>query len=194
MRLLVLIVCGWLTAGVAVAQTTPPAEELTPMALEAGTWDAKVTFPGATPEADPTHATGVQENMLRSDGFWIVNLFHVEGTPYAGSGMWGWDAATKRYVGVWGDNNEHRLRQDIGYWSPDTRTMTWRTDRVLPDGRVLPVKMVSVYNGDQRTFDIYAVGTRTGTETLMVHMDFTRRPEAPEPVQGTGSPAPPTAH
>lgn len=164
-----------LIAGAVAAQTPPPAPELLPMALEAGVWDAEVTFPASTPGGEPTKAHAVQDNTLRSNGGWIINEFHVEGTPYSGSGFWGWDAATRRYVGVWGDTNEHRMRQDIGYWNADTRTMIWHTDMVRPDGMVTPMKMVSKYDGDRRTFDIFAVGYKTGTETLLVHMDFTRR-------------------
>lgn len=47
---------------------------------------------------------------------------------------------------------------------------------------VTPMKMMSVYKGDERTFDINAVGYRTGVETLLVRRDFRRRPA------GTGAP------
>lgn len=174
-------VIATLAAGPACAQTAPaaPTPELEPMALEAGLWDAVVTFPPATPGAEPTTMKAVQDNALRSNGSWVVNLFDIEGGTYSGSGFWGWDAATRRYVGVWGDSNEHRMRQDIGYWNAATRTMVWRSDRVRPDGMVTPMKMVSTYSGDRRTFDIFSVGHKTGAETLIVHMDFTRRPVAP---------------
>lgn len=173
-----------ISAPAAAAPQVPPAgaqagAELEPMKLEAGVWDAVVTFPASTPDGQPTTAHGVQDNTLRSNGSWLINEFHIEGMPYEGSGMWGWDAATRRYVGVWGDSNEHRMRQDIGYWNADTRTMIWHTDLVRPDGMVTPMKMISRYDGDRRTFDIFAVGYKTGAETLLVHMDFTRRAAPP---------------
>lgn len=184
MRIASLAVSLFLILAPAAAAQTPPAgsppgTELEPMKLEAGVWDAVVTFPASTPGGEPTTARGVQDNTLRSNGNWLINEFHIEGMPYSGTGFWGWDSATRRYVGVWGDTNEHRMRQDIGYWNADTRTMIWHADLVRQDGMVTPMKMVSKYDGDRRTFDIFAVGYKTGTETLLVHMDFTRRAVAP---------------
>src|SRR6476661_3530503 len=164
-----------LSAGVVQAQVPAnPGDEMIPMRLEAGIWDATITFPNA-PEGQPRTGTGVQDNTLRSNGNWLINEFHIEGMPYSGTGLWGWDSATKRYVGVWGDTNEHRMRQDIGFWNAETQTMVWHADLVRADGMVTPMKMVSKYDGDKRTFDIFAVGYKTGAETLLVHMDFTRR-------------------
>lgn len=165
-------------AGARAQVPATPGDELIPMRLEAGVWDATVTFPAATPGGEPRVATGVQDNTLRSNGNWLINEFHLEGMPYSGTGLWGWDSASRRYVGVWGDSNEHRLRKDIGFWNADTRTMVWHADLVRPDGMVTPMKMVSVYKGDERTFDIFAVGYKTGAETLLVHMDIRRRPAA----------------
>lgn len=171
------IAVGLALASAAHAQAPAnPGDELIPMKLEAGVWDATIRFPGATPDAPPTIATGVQDNTLRSNGNWLINEFQIEGMPYSGTGLWGWDAATKRYVGVWGDTNEHRMRNDIGFWNSETQTMVWHADLVRADGMVTPMKMVSVYKGDERTFDIYAIGYKTGAETLLVHMDFKRRP------------------
>jgi len=174
---------GLTTFFAAVALTTAafaqvpanPGDELIPMRLEAGVWDATITFPNA-PEGQPKTGVGVQDNTLRSNGNWLINEFHIEGLGYSGTGLWGWDAATKRYVGVWGDSNEHRMRQDIGFWNADTQTMVWHADLVRRDGMVTPMKLVSVYKGEDRTFDIYQIGYKTGAETHLVHMDFRRRP------------------
>lgn len=133
-----------------------PGDELAPMRLEA-VCGAVITFPLA-PEEQPRTATGVQDNTLRSNGAWLINEFQIEGMPYSGTGFWGWDAATKRYAG-WGDTNEHRMRRDIGYWNPETQTMIWHSDMVRQDGLVTPLKLVSVYNDDERTLDIYQVGS-----------------------------------
>jgi hypothetical protein len=165
-------------AGAALA--ADPKPELEPLALEAGVWDAQITFPSGKDDVPPTLAKGVQVNRLRSDGMWMLNEFHVEGTPYEGTGTWGWDAATKRYIGVWVDNNAHRMRQDVGYWDAKTKTMHWRNDMVGPDGTVLPMRMTEVFMGDKRTFEIAQVGPRTGKEVILVRMEFTRRPEAKE--------------
>ncbi len=160
----------------AQALAAPPAPAFDPaevVAMEAGTWDAAITFPASQPGAAPSPARGVQVNEARSGGMWMLNCFSVEGTSYEGTGVWGYDRTTRRVPGIWGDNNDAQVRMDDGRWDPATRTITWTADMVQPDGRHVRLIATSTFNGDTRIYRSSAL-TRAG-EVPLVEIVFTRR-------------------
>lgn len=165
------------------AQTAPAAvpafDGRAIVAMEAGTWDAAITFPAREAGAAPTTARGVQVNEARSGGMWMLNRFSVEGTPYEGTGVWGYDRTTGRFSGIWADNNDAQIRMDDGRWDAATNTITWTADMAQPDGRHLRLLTTSTFNGDTRTFRSVAL-TRAG-EVPLVEIVFTRRPEPAQP-------------
>ncbi len=160
----------------ATAQEAPkPDPALAVLALEAGTWDADITFPSREPGKPDGKAKGVQVNTLRSNGMWMLNQFSVEGTPYEGTGLWGYDPKTGKYRGIWADNNEHRIRVDEGTWDPGTQTMTWTAEMVQADGSVAPLRFTEAFKGDVRTFHMVAIGPKSGKEFPLLDITFTRR-------------------
>lgn len=161
----------------APAATTPAAPAFDPrtvMAMEAGTWDAAITFPSQEEGVPARTARGVQVNELRSGGMWMLNRFSVDGTPYEGTGVWGADRTTGRFSGIWADNNDAQIRMDDGRWDPATQTMTWSADMVQPDGRHMRLLTTETFRGNQRDFRVTAL-TRRG-EVPLVEIVFTRRP------------------
>jgi hypothetical protein len=166
-------------------QAATPAASAAPglavMAMEAGIWDADITFPSNEAGKPDRKARGVQVNELRSGGMWMLNRFSVEGTPYEGTGVWGFDRTTGRYSGIWTDNNDAQIRMDDGRWDDAASTMTWTADMAQPDGRHMRLLLTEEFRGETRNFRIVAL-TRKG-EVPLVSMIFTRRP-------GTGTTAP----
>ena len=167
--------------GAACAQAPAPSEPAAArpdpraiLAMEAGTWDAAITFPSQQEGVAAQTARGVQVNELRSGGMWMLNRFSVEGTPYEGTGIWGADRTTGRFSGVWTDNNDAQIRADDGRWDAETRTMTWTADMAQPDGRHVRLLITETFNGETRTFRTVAL-TRRG-EVPLVEILFTRRP------------------
>jgi hypothetical protein len=162
----------------AAPRPAPPAAvdpaKLKVMAMEAGTWDADITFPSNDPAKPDGKAKGIQVNELRSGGMWMLNRFSVDGTPYQGTGVWGFDRTTGRYTGMWTDNNDAQMRMDDGHWNEATQTMTWTADMVQPDGRYMRMILAEEFKGETRLFNIVAL-TRKG-EVPLVRMVFTRRP------------------
>jgi hypothetical protein len=144
------------------------------MAMEAGTWDADITFPSNEAGKPDRKARGVQVNELRSGGLWMLNRFSIDGMPYEGTGVWGYDRVTGRYSGVWTDNNDSQMRMDDGRWDEATKTMTWTADMAQPDGRHTRLLLTEEFRGETRNFRIVAL-TRKG-EVPLVSMIFTRRP------------------
>ena len=159
------------TSAPASAPAFDPREVL---ALEAGTWDAAITFPSQQDGVPAQTARGVQVNELRSGGMWMLNRFSVEGTPYEGTGVWGADRTTGRFSGIWTDNNDAQIRMDDGRWDPATRTMTWTANMVQPDGRYTRLLTTETFHVDRREFRVVAL-TRRG-EVPLVEIVFTRRP------------------
>ena len=159
----------------AAAQTAAAKPGLEVMAMEAGVWDADITFPSNDPAKPDTKAKGVQVNRLRSGGMWIINEFSVDGTPYEGTGVWGYDRSTGRYSGIWVDNNDQTIRLDDGRWDPATQTMIWSANTADPQGRYTRMLFTEKFEGNIRRFDMVAL-TRKG-EVPLVRMIFTKRAE-----------------
>lgn len=166
----------FLALGVAQGQSTERRKIVEPrdvIALEAGTWDALITIPPRTPGGMSTTATGVQVNELRSGGLWMLNRMSVNGGPYEGTGIWGFDQQTGRYSGSWVDNGTARIRMDDGHWNPDTNTMTWTSQFEWRDGRKVKMRATSTFSGRTRTYRSFAV--TQGGDVLLSTVMFTRR-------------------
>lgn len=160
----------------ALAQQAPEKpKELAVLALEEGVWDADITFPSHQEGVPDGKAKGVQVNRLRSDGNWMLNEFSVDGTPYQGTGVWGFDPATGEYIGIWTDNNDHRIRNDRGRWDAATNTMNWTAEMVQADGQVIPLKFTELFQGRTRVFHMDAIAPKSGKVIPLLHIIFTKR-------------------
>jgi Protein of unknown function (DUF1579) len=144
------------------------------IAMEAGTWDADITFPSNDASKPDQKAKGVQVNRLRSGGMWMLNEFAVDGTPYEGTGVWGYDRTTGRFSGIWTDNNDQQIRLDDGRWDSSTQTLTWTAKMVQPGGGWMVTVATEKFMGDKRSFEMAAL-SRKGAVPL-VRMIFTKRP------------------
>lgn len=156
-----------------------PAEVYAPIAMEAGTWDAEITFyekdkPSGT-------ATGVQVNTLLLNGHWITNDFTIPANgkfpAYQGHGVWGYDPVAKTYVDTWVDTNDGAVRTDYGYWQPDEKIMTWSSKQNDGKGHFVDYRIVEEFKGDTRIFTFTQLGIVTPNPHPLVRIVFTRRAE-----------------
>ena len=154
------------------------ADVYLPMKLEAGTWDADVTF--YTDGKPLGHDISVQVNELLGNGHWITNDFRIaaskEFPAYQGHGVWGYDTVAKTYVDTWVDTNDLSVRTDYGFWQADKQTMTWSSKQNDGKGHFVDYRMIEEFKGDKRTLAIYQLGLAKPIEHLLIKMDFTRRP------------------
>ena len=174
---------NWLIAAALIASTPLHAEEApaqlnaesakTILAMEEGTWDADISFPSNEPGKPDEKAKGVQVNRLRSGGMWIINEFSVVGTPYEGTGIWGFDWTKGRFSGIWVDNNDQQIRMDDGRWDEANKTMTWSANLAQPNGAWMRLLFTEKFEGPVRRFEMVAL-TRKG-EVPLVRMQFTKR-------------------
>jgi hypothetical protein len=141
--------------------------------MQAGTWDADITFPSNEAGKPDGKAKGVQVNRLRSAGMWIINEFQVDGTPYEGTGVWGFDRTKGRLSGIWVDNNDAQIRMDDGRWDEASKTITWSANLPQPNGAWMRLLFTEKFEGDVRRFDSVAL-TRKG-EVPTVRIVFRKR-------------------
>ena len=93
---------------------------------DVGEWDAAVdVFAGPA----PTSSKGKMTSRLTCGGLWLVSDYVADSTfsgpGFSGHGMWTWDPAKKKYVGVWADNMMTFVAPGEGSWDPSSRTMTF---------------------------------------------------------------------
>lgn len=168
--------------GIAAAADPPPTEEVyAPIAMEAGTWDAEITF---YKEGQPAGtATGVQVNTPLANGHWITNDFRIpaSGTmpPYQGHGVWGYDPVAKTYVNTWVDTNDQSVRTDYGYWHASERTMVWASKQNDGKGHFIDYRLVEEFRGGTRVFTAYQLGIVKPNPHPLLKIVFTRRADAP---------------
>lgn len=156
---------------------TPPSV-LDPLKAEEGVWDADVELYVGDPAKQPIRKAGVQTNRLMSGGHAMLNEMRYADGTYVGTGLWGWDAYHNRYSGTWIDSSTHLVRQDVGFYDPDSRTFRWEADTIQADGVTTRMRIVQVFKDDVRTFQIDVMDARTGAYRKLIFMTFTRRKPA----------------
>lgn len=164
----------------ATASGNPPEDVHAPLQMEAGTWDAEVTF--FTADTPSGHARGVQTNRLLANGHRIVNEFRIPAgdgrPPYEGIGVWGYDTVAKAYVGTWNDTNDLSVRIDHGYWHAAKRTMVWSSKVNDGAGHFVDYRITEEFRGDERVFTFYQLGIVEPDPHPLVKIVFTRRTAA----------------
>jgi hypothetical protein len=175
--LAMLICVPYCAAQAPVAAPAPEARYL-PMQMEAGVWDADITFFDAK-GAVTGKAAGVQTNALLRNGHWVTNEFKVPATDkfpaFEGHGVWGFDPVAKTYVDTWVDTNDGAVRTGYGYWSESDKTMTWSAKQPNGQGLFVDYRYVVKFDGDVRTLTFYQIALKTTTAYKLAEMVFRKR-------------------
>ena len=93
----------------------PP--EFARLRKDVGEWNAEITVtpqPGAAPQA----STGRLSGRLICGGRWLVTEFKNQTTGFEGHGIYGYNAASSRYVGTWVDSMQNHLWKYEGTVDP----------------------------------------------------------------------------
>jgi hypothetical protein len=104
------------------------ADEQDVFRKDVGTWDAELEI-RPEPGQPPQRSQGVSVGRLIAGGRWLVVDFKNQTTGFEGHGVYGWDAAKKKYVGTWVDDMRASLTVLEGDWDPAQRTMTFHAER-----------------------------------------------------------------
>ena len=94
-------------------------------AKDVGEWEVEMEIRPA-PGVPPVQMKGTSSNRLIGGGRWLV-IDHKADSGFEGHGIYGWDASTGKYTGVWVDSMQTCITKAEGTWDPAARTMTFVT-------------------------------------------------------------------
>ena len=95
-------------------------------AKDEGVWDADTEIvPG--PGAPPVKMKATFMNKRIAGGRWLIVDYRSD-SGFEGRGIYGWDAGTETYTGVWVDSMQAAISRAEGTWDPATKTMTFHVE------------------------------------------------------------------
>lgn len=109
---------------------------------DVGEWDASITVT-PSPGAAPQESKGRLVGRLICGGRWLITEFKNHTTGFEGHGVYGYNAAAKRFVGTWVDDMRTNLYVGEGTWDAASRTMTYVWSASLPNGQAMAWKETS---------------------------------------------------
>lgn len=128
--------------------------ELELLKKDAGEWDATITVTPA-PGAAPQESTGRLTGRMISGGRWLVTDFKNHTTGFEGHGVYGYNAASKRYVGTWVDDMRTNLYVGEGQWDETAATMTYVWKATMPNGQAMTWRETSqLVSADEQLFRV----------------------------------------
>ncbi len=136
-----------------MSQTTLPPE-FARLGKDVGEWDAEITItpqPGAAPQASKGRLSG----RLICGGRWLVTDFKNHTTGFEGHGLYGYNAASSRYVGTWVDDMRTNLYVGEGQWDESAATMTYAWKATMPNGQAMTWRETSqLVSADEQLFRV----------------------------------------
>ncbi len=141
-------------------------------ARDEGVWDADTEVrPG--PGAAPVRSKGISTNRRIGGGRWLVVDYHSD-SGFEGHGIYGWDASTEKYTGVWVDSMQAAISRAEGAWDPATGTMTFHVE-VTHGGHVVRYREVTQTLPDGSRVYRNLVPAPDGGEFEMIRTTYRRR-------------------
>ena len=112
---------------------------------DVGTWDCKIKF-WTDPAGEAQESTGTETNEMLG-GMWLISEFKGEffGAPFQGSGQFGFNTETKKYVGSWVDSMSPHAMCMEGTWDAAKKTLTQFGTGKDPMGNDMKSKSTIVY-------------------------------------------------
>ncbi len=95
-------------------------------AKDEGIWDAE-TEVRSGPGTPPLRSKGIFTNKRIGGGRWLIVDYKAD-SGFEGHGIYGWDAATEKYTGVWVDSMQVAISRAEGTWDAGTKTMTYHVE------------------------------------------------------------------
>lgn len=159
----------------AMEEFARPGKEHAHLKRLAGHWKCEVTSYFPDP-AKPTKTKGVAVIRSVMGGRFIQQSFRttMDGKPFTGMGISGYDKLQKKYVGSWIDNGGTAIMPSSGTYDVKTQTLTESATSATPFGE-MKMKMVSKYlSNDKFTFTMSVVAEQG--EQKMMEIVYTRAP------------------
>lgn len=168
--LVVLISAGLSTTATAQPGLVKPAPEHGLLKNGEGNWDAIIRI--GTQESKATSTSTVT-----CGGMWSLTEFRgeIEGAPFEGRGLDGYDVDKMKFVGIWVDSMSTSPLIFEGTYDEKSKTMTMFGEGKGPDGKPAKYKNTTRFSDkDHQKFEMYLVGS-DGKENLMMSIEYSRR-------------------
>ena len=158
LSVVLLSLCCFALVGNLFGQGPDAPKEMEVFKHDVGTWDCKVKL-WMDPAADPQEGTGTEVNQMLG-GMWLVSEFKGElfDSPFQGSGQFGYNAATKKYVGTWVDSMSPNAMTMEATWDAAKKTLTQLGTQKDPMGNDTKSKSTVVYTDhDNHVMTMYSL-------------------------------------
>jgi len=138
---------------------------------DAGVWDAETeirTGPGEPPMRQKAMSTN---RMV--GGRWLTMDYKAD-SGFEGHGLYGWDAAKRKYTGIWVDSMQTAMARGEGTWNPAARTATYEFTTTHGDKPARYRETIERPDRDTRIYRNF-VAAPDGKEFEMIHVVYKRR-------------------
>src|SRR5260370_6695525 len=151
-------------------QPVKPGPEHEALRKMEGTWDAVVNLGGM-------ESKGTMTYKMELGGLWLTS--HFEGgfgdQKFEGRGLDSYDAAKKKYVGVWADSMSTSPMVSEGQYDKEGKVLTMTGEGPGMDGKPAKFKMTTERNGkDTMVFTMY-MADKDGKEQEAMSITYKRK-------------------
>ncbi len=159
---------------------TPGAQHamLTKMA---GEWTCTVKMQ-MDPSQPPQESQSTATITSLMDGRYIqeVDTGQMNGMPFSGMGVYGFDNVSGKYVSTWIDNMGTGIMTSVGTADPSGNVITWIGTMNDPmTGKAAKSRMVStVVDDSHHTFEMYGMPPGAKKEMKMMTIDYVRKTDS----------------
>lgn len=141
-----------------------------------GTWNAKVSY-WMDPAAPATEATGTMVNSWIYGNRYLQHKYEGDmgGMPFEGMGLWGYDVAAGKYIGIWLDSMSTSIQHSEGPAPKDGKTWTMASTSTDPMTGKPSVgeETVTLDGPDQHTMRMFE--DRGGKKVKTMEIVYTRK-------------------
>lgn len=128
-----------------------------------GTWDVTMKMAG-------TESKGVSVYKMDLGGLWLASTFEGDlgGMKFSGRGYDSYDAAKKKYIGVWMDSMNAGPLVMEGTYDSAKKSLTMTGEGPGPDGKPMKYKTVSdMTDANRMLFSMYMGDTKEPSFTMV---------------------------
>lgn len=153
-----------------------PGEMHQALAGDDGEWTAEMTY-WMAPDAPPTTSTGTMINQMILGGRYQESRYSadMEGMPFEGIGITGYDNAKKVFVSTWVDNMGTGIMYLEGPWNEADKSITLTGSTTDPaSGKEINIREV-LRRIDENTQVMEMYDDRTGKEFKTMEIKLTRK-------------------
>ena len=129
------------------------------------------------PSQPKSEFKGTESSSMRCNGLFQVMSYRseMEGMPFEGQGLIGYDSAKKKYIGYWADSMADFIVPSWGTCSRDGKVLTFHFESPNPmTGGTMKYKQVTTLKSrDEKSLKFFQIGD-DGKETLTMEMTLRR--------------------